>query len=29
MKEIHKGKKLFGFFYAEEQLTQILESKLL
>lgn len=28
-KEIHKGKKLFGFFYAEEQLTQIVESKLL
>lgn len=28
-KQIHNGKKLFGFFYAEEQLTQILESKLL
>ncbi|WP_175638432.1 site-2 protease family protein [Metabacillus schmidteae] len=28
-KEIHKGKKLFGFFYAEEQLTKLLESKLL
>lgn len=27
-KEIHKGKKLFGFFYAEEQLTKVLESKL-
>jgi hypothetical protein len=29
IQEIDKGKKLFGFFYAEEQITQVLKTKLL
>lgn len=28
-KEIDKGKKIFGFFYAEEQITQVLKTRLL
>jgi len=29
LQEIEKGKKLFGFFYAEERLTQVVKTKLL